>query len=266
MRLATLRRAGTTIAVRIDGDSFVAIPGFADVRDLLQRADWRAIAEAVDDAPFPLASLRGDDWGPVVKPGKIICVGLNYGGHILEMGRDLPAVPTLFAKFPEAIVGPYDDIRIPAAAPDMLDWEAELAVVIGPDGGVAGYTLINDVTARDYQYRTTQWLQGKTFASTAPLGPMLVTADEHVDGAELRCSVGGELVQRDSTADLVFGPAALVEYISAIIPLGAGDVIATGTPAGVGHAQTPARYLRPGDELVTEAEGIGVMRNRVVAS
>lgn len=266
MRLATLRRDGTTIAVRVDSDSVVPIPGAAHVGELLRDGGWRMRAENASEPAVPLAAIADEQWAAPVTPGKILCVGLNYRSHIQEMGRDLPEFPTLFAKFPEAVIGPFDPLIIPVAAPDMLDWEAELAVVMGPAGGIAGYTLLNDVTARDYQYRTTQWLQGKTFAGTAPLGPVVVTADEFDLGVVVRCLVGPDLVQEGATDDLVFDPDTLVRYASEIVPLHPGDVIATGTPGGVGHARTPARYLRPGDLLVTESDAIGTMRNVVRAA
>jgi acylpyruvate hydrolase len=155
-----------------------------------------------------------------------------------------------------------------------MDWEAELAVIIGAEtrnadteqgaAAIAGYTVLNDVTARDWQYRTPQWLQGKTFEATTPIGPWLVTADDPaVTGArlDLACELDGELMQKANTADLVFRPAALVAYLSTIITLAPGDVIATGTPGGVGHARTPARYLGDGTVLVTRIEGIGECRN-----
>jgi acylpyruvate hydrolase len=211
----------------------------------------------------------------VPNPGKIICVGLNYRNHILEMGRELPEFPTLFAKYPEALIGPYDDLVLPAVAAEAVDWEAELAVVVGSAvrnvdeaaaaNAIAGFSIINDVTMRDYQYRTPEWFQGKTFEATAPFGPVLVTPDEFVLGGTLRGELDGEVVQESPTDDLVFGPAALVSYISRIFTLKPGDVIATGTPGGVGHARKPPRYLAAGSTLLTAVDGIGELRNRIVA-
>lgn len=276
MRLATLRTAGATVAVRIDGDTAVTIPGVADVGALLADPAWRTVAAAADGPRREVPGIADRDWAPVIPaPGKIVCVGLNYRTHILEMGRELPEHPTLFAKYPEALVGPYDDIVLPAVAADAVDWEAELAVVIGATvrrvdedaarAAIAGYSVINDVTMRDYQYRSPEWFQGKTFEGTAPFGPVLVTDDDFALGGLLRGTVDGETVQETPTDDLVFGPAALVSYISQIFTLRPGDVIATGTPGGVGHARTPRRYLAPGDVLATSVEGIGELRNRIVA-
>jgi len=276
MRLATLRNADGTTAVRVDGDTLVEIPDAADVGALLQDPHWRDRALRADGAVHSAAQLPSGAWAPVVpNPGKIICVGLNYRNHILEMGRELPEYPTLFAKYPEALIGPFDDLVLPAVAADAVDWEAELAVVIGSAvrgvdetaaaQAIAGYSIINDVTMRDYQYRTPEWFQGKTFEGTAPFGPVLVTADEFAPGEIIRAEVDGEVVQQASTGDLVFGPEALVSYISHILTLKPGDVIATGTPGGVGHARKPPRYLTAGSTLRTAVEGIGELRNRVVS-
>jgi acylpyruvate hydrolase len=276
MRLATLRTATGTAAVRVDEDALVEIQGAADVGSLLKDADWRDRASHAGGPSHSTADLSADAWAPVIpNPGKIICVGLNYRNHILEMGRDLPEFPTLFAKYPEALIGPYDDLVLPAVAAEAVDWEAELAVIVGSSvrnvdeasaaSAIAGFSIINDVTMRDYQYRTPEWFQGKTFEATAPFGPVLVTADEFVLGGILRGEVDGEVVQQSSTDDLVFGPAALVSYISRILTLNPGDVIATGTPGGVGHARKPPRYLAAGSTLLTAVQGIGELRNRVVA-
>src|SRR5690606_12110296 len=201
-------------------------------------------------------------------------VGLNYRTHILEMGRELPEHPTLFAKFPEALVGPHDEIALDPQS-QAVDWEAELAVVVGApvrrateaeaEAAIAGFAVLNDVTMRDWQYRTLQWLQGKTFEATTPFGPQLVTPDELPGGVRpalaLTCAVDGETVQSANTSDLVFDPVALVGYVSRILTLGPGDVIATGPPGGVGHARTPARYLPDGAVLTTAIDGLGEQRN-----
>ena len=270
MRLATIRVPDGTRAVRVDADRAVEI-GPTDVGTLLADPEWRRTAEA---ARGPAHALDGLDHAPVVpRPGKIVCVGLNYAHHIREMGRELPAHPTLFAKYPEALVGAYDDVVLPAAS-EAVDWEAELAVVIGTsvrhadqataEAAIAGYAVLNDVTARDWQNRTLQWLQGKTFEATTPFGPELVTSDEAGTGLALRCDVDGEQVQRADTSDLVFDPATLVSYISTILRLQPGDVIATGTPGGVGHARKPPRYLRPGSVMTTAIAGLGECRNTCV--
>jgi acylpyruvate hydrolase len=272
MRLATVRAAHETRAVRVEDDRYVDL-GHGDVRELLEQPDWRARA-AADGEALPLETGLA---AVVPAPGKLVCVGLNYRSHILEMGRDLPEFPTLFAKFADAIIGPNDDI---VAAPEsgQVDWEAELVVVIGETvrraddaqaaAAIAGFTVMNDVTMRDWQFRTREWLQGKTFDSTTPLGPVLVTPDELPGGVApaltVSTTVNGELMQSADTADLLFTPVALVEYVSTMITLRPGDVIATGTPAGVGHAREPQLFLAPGDKVVTEIAGIGRLENTVV--
>jgi acylpyruvate hydrolase len=272
MLLATIRTPERgTQAVRVDPDGAVEV-GAPDVGSALGSAEWRT---RVADAAGDRHDLAGLEFAPLVpRPAKIFCVGLNYRSHIEEMGREVPTHPTLFAKFASALVGAGDEILLPAAS-ERVDWEAELAVVVGARARhvdeaaaaevIAGYTVVNDITARDFQRRTTQWLQGKTFESTTPLGPYLLTRDDPVadrEGFELWCEVNGSRVQRADTSDLVFGPAALVSYISQIVTLEPGDVIATGTPGGVGDARTPAVYLADGDHLVTCIEGIGSCRNR----
>ncbi|KQO10299.1 hypothetical protein ASF06_08975 [Agreia sp. Leaf244] len=274
MRLATLRTPAGTIAVRIDDDTATEIPGVADVGALLALADWRRVAETADGDTRPVADIAPADWAPVVPaPSKIVCVGLNYRNHILEMGRELPEFPTLFAKYPEALIGAHDEIVLPEYASHAVDWECELAVVIGRTArrlsedeaadAIAGYSVLNDVTMRDFQYRTPEWFQGKTFESSTPFGPVLVTADEYAVDTEIRTEVDGEVMQKSNTSDLVFDPAALVSYISQIVTLNPGDVIASGTPGGVGHARKPARYLGDGATLTTTVEGIGTLSNPV---
>jgi acylpyruvate hydrolase len=274
MRLLTLRLSvgekTATKAVRQDGDTLTEIGGFADVGELLRTADWEATAKAANGATHP---LEGADLDAVVPaPGKIICVGHNYRNHIKEMGREVPQFPTLFAKYQESLIGPNDDLALPQES-DAVDWEAELAVVIGKKGRriseadaadhIAGYAVLNDVSMRDYQFRTVQWLQGKTWEKSTPFGPALVTRDEF-SGGLMTSEVDGEIQQQTPTNDVVFTPEFLVSYISTIITLNPGDVIATGTPGGVGHAQDPKRYLQEGQILVTTIEGLGQLKNRVV--
>ncbi|MFK0296543.1 fumarylacetoacetate hydrolase family protein [Streptomyces sp. NPDC090442] len=270
MRLATIRTAEGTAAVRIENAHAVET-GFPDLGALLAHPDWREAAAAADGPEHATDEL---DFAPLVPhPGKIVCVGLNYHQHIREMGRDLPEHPTLFAKFATSLVGAHDPIVLPDAS-NAMDWEGELAVVIGSparhvtpgEAGrhIAGYTVLNDVTARDWQFRTREWLQGKTFEATTPLGPVLVTDDEpgfDRHRMELVCELDGEVVQRADTTDLVFAPEALVAYVSTILTLEPGDVLATGTPGGVGHARTPQRYLTDGNVLTTHITGIGTLRN-----
>lgn len=212
---------------------------------------------------------------PVPKPPKFICVGLNYRDHAAEAKMDIPAVPTIFSKFNNAVIGPGAKIVLPreTAKPD---YEAEFAFVIGTGGRyikaedwrkhVWGYTCVNDVSARDLQLATSQWLMGKTCDTFAPMGPWLVSADEIGDPHNLAisCSVNGERLQNSNTRELIFGIGPLVEYLSSAIRLEPGDIVSTGTPAGVGFSYKPPRWLRAGDEVVVEIEGIGALRNPVV--
>lgn len=274
MKLATLRTAEGTRAARIDAEAGVAtlLPA-ADLGALLEADDWNALA-ASDGLSV---SLELADYAPLVpRPGKILCVGHNYRGHILEMGRELPGFPTVFAKFADALVGAGDDVLRPAET-HQFDWEVELAVVIGRTvrradeqqaiAAIAGFSVLNDVTCRDWQSRTGQWLQGKSWQSSSPFGPWLVTADE-IGGTRpalaVRTLVDGQVMQEDTTADLLFDPVHLVSYVSTFTTLRPGDIIATGTPAGVGHARKPAIYLEPGQRIVAEIEGLGRCDNLVV--
>jgi acylpyruvate hydrolase len=277
MKLATLRNPdGTTRAGRVAGDVVIELDA-VDVGALLACDDWRVMAAVEHGVRHELAAV---EFAPVVpRPGKIFCVGLNYRAHILEMGRHLPEFPTLFAKFADALIGATDPVELDPAS-NAVDWEAELAVIIGAPvrransaqakDSIAGFSVLNDVTMRDWQYRGVQWLQGKTFESSTPFGPVLVTPDELPGGTRpsvrLSCSVDGTTVQSADTSDLVFDPVSLIEYISTIVTLRPGDVIATGTPGGVGYAREPARYLIDGSVLVTEIEGIGRLTNVARAS
>jgi acylpyruvate hydrolase len=274
MRLSTIRVQGRTAAARRDGDDLVLLP-WSDVGELLASGDdWQARAAAAggERIPYAAASLA-----PVVPhPNKIICLGLNYATHIAEMGRPTPAHPTLFAKYDGALLGARDPIHAPAVS-DQLDWEAELAVVIGSRGRtisreraldhVAGYTVANDVTVRDWQHRTREFLSGKTFEATTPVGPALVTPEEVPTGGSgltISCTVDGRTMQKSTTADLLFDVAAIIAYVSQIITLVPGDLILTGTPGGVGAGRDPRVFLAPGQELVTTIEGLGELRNRVI--
>ncbi|WP_277400105.1 fumarylacetoacetate hydrolase family protein [Streptomyces marispadix] len=288
MKLATLRISDTgstaaggaarhgsrTEAVRVDDDGHCTGLGFADVGELLAQDGWLDTA-ATARASGTRHPLDAADLAPVVpRPGKVVCVGLNYRNHILEMGRELPEHPTLFAKYADALIGPRDTIEL-AEESRQTDWEAELALVVGETvrradeararRAIAGFTVLNDVTMRDWQYRTKQWLQGKTFEATTPVGPCLVTPDELPGGTApaltMTCSVDDEPMQKADTSELVFSPVELVRYVSTVTTLRPGDVIATGTPGGVGHARKPPRYLADGSRLVTEISGIGRLEN-----
>jgi 2-keto-4-pentenoate hydratase/2-oxohepta-3-ene-1,7-dioic acid hydratase in catechol pathway len=206
-------------------------------------------------------------------PGKVIAVGLNYHSHCREQDRPTPDYPMLFAILPNAVIGPGEAVTRPRAT-EQLDVECELAVVIGrraraigpdeADRAVFGYTIANDVTARDLQREDRQWLRAKSSDGFAPLGPLVVTADELQLPTRLRALVNGEIWQDESSADMIFDVPTLVAFVSRTVTLEPGDVILTGTPAGVGHFQRPARYLTGGDMMRCEIAGIGVLENPVV--
>jgi 2-keto-4-pentenoate hydratase/2-oxohepta-3-ene-1,7-dioic acid hydratase in catechol pathway len=244
--------------------------GIGDVGDLL--AAHEGSPPALDG---PLVEGHIQALAPIRRPGKIICVGLNYHDHCREQGIDPPAYPLLFSKFANAVADPNAPVMRPVAT-EQLDLECELGVVIGRRargvtraralGHVFGYTIVNDVTMRDLQREDRQWLRAKGSDGFAPMGPVVVTTDEVTDpGAlRLRSSVNGETWQDSTTAEMIFDIATLVAFVSRTITLDPGDIIATGTPAGVGHFQDPPRHLADGDLMRCEIDGIGVLENRVV--
>ena len=213
---------------------------------------------------------------PVLRPGKVSCLGLNYSEHAAEGGARPPAEPIIFGKASSSVIGPGAPIVVPAAS-EKVDYEVELGVVIGRRAKlvsataaldyVAGYTVLNDVSGRDYQHEKPgkQWYLGKSFDTFCPLGPWLVTADEIPDPQRLslECKVNGEVMQSSSTAHMVFSVAVIIEYLSRVFTLEVGDVIGTGTPAGVGESRTPPRFLRPGDVVQCAVGGVGTLENPV---
>lgn len=246
----------------------------ATVDELIRRPDWvERIAAALADAGVP---AEGDErLAPaLVAPSAILAIGLNYHDHCREFGQEPPAKPIVFAKMPASLAGHGDGIEWSAAVTSEVDWEAELAVVIGRSARnvsaesaldhVFGYTVVNDVTARDVQRSEQQWVRAKSIQTFCPLGPVVVTADEIPDPHALgiRSSVNGESMQESSTSELIFGVGELVAYLSESFELRPGDVIATGTPFGVGAFRSPPRFLRDGDEVTVEVDGIGSMTNR----
>jgi len=274
MRYATVRHAGRTAAAVLDGTDLVLLDA-ADVGEALRAgiADVRPTGERIPLATADLAAV-------ISTPRKVICLGLNYRSHIEEItgGAPLPVYPTLFPKWADTLTGPADDIAVPPAElADRIDWEAELVVVVGAPihragvdearAAIAGYTIANDISMRNWQLRTDQWMPGKAWDATTPLGPFLVTGDEIGDAAALTitCDVNGERKQTGNTADLLFTPAVALSYISTFTRLLPGDVVLTGTTGGVGMPSGAATLLVPGDVVRTEVEGIGVLSNRIVA-
>lgn len=249
---------------------------FLENGDVALQAAKEALQYALENSESQAIYRKSDVrvGAPILRPNKIICVGLNYKDHIMEMKRDFPQFPVIFAKFATAIAGPYEEFPLNSNLTQKLDYEAELAFVIGKKGKnitqdesleyVAGYTVVNDITARDMQKRTIQWLQGKTLDKSLPMGPYLVTKDEIPNPHTLPISltVNGELRQKSNTEQLLFNVIHLVEFLSAIVTLEPGDIVCTGTPGGVGEAQ--GRFLKNGDVVRVEIGGIGMIENRIV--
>jgi 2-keto-4-pentenoate hydratase/2-oxohepta-3-ene-1,7-dioic acid hydratase in catechol pathway len=228
--------------------------------------------QAVEEEGVPVEGV--DLLPPIARPGKIICIGLNYRSHAEEQGAEPPESPTFFAKFANALAPPGGTVPLPSWS-EKVDYEAEVAFVIGARckdvseeramDRVAGYMLFNDLSARDYQFKTPQWMPGKVFDGAAPCGPALVTPDEagpH-DAIEIELRLNGEVMQKASTADLVHSVPALVAHLSTLMTLAPGDVVATGTPAGVGSLREPAVWLESGDEVVVSSPQLGVLETRV---
>ena len=244
------------------------------VRELLAAGRLDELAEARitggSQIPWSEVELRP----PVPDPEKIVCIGLNYGEHAAEAGIDPPALPTIFAKFRNALVPAGSEVALPAAR-EKVDYEAEVAFVIGSRARdvepaaaldhVAGYMLLNDLSARDLQFATPQWMPGKVFDGAAPCGPAIVTPDEAgpPDGIEFRLELNGEVMQEASTADLIFGVSDLVSHLSRWMTLEPGDIVSTGTPSGVGSARNPRVWLKPGDEIVISSPTLGNLSTRI---
>ncbi len=283
MKFVTFSRVGRAPEPGVlSGEQIISLAGagYADLPSLLAHgsdaagriANW--ISNPPADAVVELASAKL--LAPLLRPNKLICVGLNYRDHAIESKMEIPKVPTIFNKFSTSIIGPGDDIVLPAVS-TQPDYEAELAFVIGRGGRriaadrwkdhVIGYTIVNDVSARDYQMATTQWLMGKTFDTFAPLGPWIVSADEIADphALDIRMTINGEVLQNSNTRELIFKIPALIEYLSSVFTLEPGDIVSTGTPSGVGFARKPPRLLKAGDECVVYVQGIGELKNPVVA-
>jgi 2-keto-4-pentenoate hydratase/2-oxohepta-3-ene-1,7-dioic acid hydratase in catechol pathway len=282
MRFVTLEREGYAEPgvllggelIGIGGAGFDSvlsvIAGGADALDRVRR--W--LKNPPPGEPFHPARTKLA--APVPRPPKIVCIGLNYRDHAAESNLPIPETPTVFAKFQTAVTGHRHPIVLPNNSVKP-DYEAEFAVVIGPGGRhipedrwrehVFGYTIANDVSARDFQMATTQWMIGKTFDTFAPIGPAIVTADEIEDPHNLAISLtlSGEVMQSSNTRNLIFGLPKLIAFLSSVFTLEPGDIISTGTPAGVGFARKPPRWLKPGDEVVVRVEGLGELVNPVVA-
>ena len=283
MKIVTFRRAGTAPEPGVvSGNRVIGLSaaGYDNVLALI--ADWDKARPVIEDfarqAPTESASELHQVTllAPIPRPPKLICVGLNYRDHAVESKMEIPEVPTIFNKFSNVVIGPGEPIVLPKNS-EKPDYEAEFAFVVGRGGRhiapekwqehVFGYTVVNDVSARDFQMKTSQWLMGKTFDTFAPMGPWIVTADEIADphALDISMTINGERLQNSNTRELIFRIPELIAFISSVVTLEPGDVISTGTPAGVGFSFKPPRWLRSGDECVVSVAGIGELRNPVVA-
>lgn len=286
MKLCTFRTAASGPRVGLWTDRGIVDLQAADpslpltLAELLGLGDdglARVRAAAGTTASVPLSRSDVTLLPPIPNPAKIVCIGLNYRDHAAEVKLELPTSIAVFAKWANTLVGDGAPIVIPAES-YRVDYEAELAFVIGRRANhvteadayayVAGYTCFNDVSVRDYQGRTSQWTIGKVFDTHGPCGPVLVTRDEVPDPHALRisCSIDGEMLQDSSTSQLVFGIPRLVAELSAVMTLEPGDIVATGTPAGVGLSRTPRRWIKPGERVRVEIERVGVLENPAVAA
>jgi len=273
MRLATVRQGDSTTAALIEGEQARLLTA-RDVAEVLARG-LDSIGDLWTTNFLPVSQL---DFAPLVpNPSATWCVGLNYAGHAEETGMPLPDFPAVFSKMASSLIGAHDDIQFPpAAVSEQLDWETELVLVIGQpvryadeteaEAAIVGYAVGNDISVRDWQLRTSQWLLGKTLESSTPVGPWLITKDEFgsLEGKAITCEVDGQLVQHADLADLHFKPATLVSYISQMATLNPGDLIFTGTPGGVALSREGQPWLTPGSVVRTHIEGIGDLVNTCV--
>jgi acylpyruvate hydrolase len=281
MKLMMFKKgAGEALGV-VDGDSVIeAGSAGANLYDVIVggpaalAAVKDAAAKAAASARHPLNAVKPAL--PIARPGKFICVGLNYAAHAAEGGHATPTYPSFFIRVPSSLVAAGEPVLRPKES-IQLDYECELTIVIGKGGRripenkalehVFGYTLFNDVSVRDYQRKTSQWTAGKNFDGTGPLGPVVVTADElplGASGLRICTRVNGETMQDSNTSDMIFSTARTIAILSEIMTLEAGDLIATGTPSGVAHARKPPAWMKAGDRVEVEVEGIGILANPVV--
>ena len=279
MKLITFRTADTAPrpGLLVDDSILDLGPlGFADAISFI-----RACPEALHDPAIrvnapQLPVEQAHLLAPIPAPPRIFCIGLNYRDHAVESKMEIPKLPTVFPKLPAAVIGPQEPVRIPSLT-QQPDYEVEFAIVIGQPGRniakenwldhVFGYTILNDISARDLQLATSQWTMAKSFDTFCPLGPAIVTADEIPDphNLDIRLSIDGEVLQQSNTRELIFKAPDLIAWISSITALMTGDIISTGTPAGVGLGRTPQRWLRPGETMTAAIEGLGHLVSPVVA-
>jgi 2-keto-4-pentenoate hydratase/2-oxohepta-3-ene-1,7-dioic acid hydratase in catechol pathway len=275
MRLMRARLGEEIALVRVEGEQAVVLARESahPAADVLREALASGIDLAGGTERVEVGELT--PLAPVANPAKILCVGLNYADHAAESGMEAPKAPVVFGKYPNTLVGPGETVTFDPAASEQVDYEAELAVVIGTRARdvsedeaprhVLGYTIANDVSARDVQFADGQWLRGKSFDTFCPVGPEIVTPDELDDVQKLSvaCRVNGVTLQDDTTAHMIHSVAAILSYVSRFLTLEPGDLVLTGTPDGVGFARQPAVFLGDGDTVEVEISGLGVLRNPI---
>lgn len=269
MKFAQILLRGKPVAVIEHGSRWYQLD--KPLADYLATSEVQVIsAEHMGAQPLDLSE---DDFiRPLSNVSRVLCVGLNFTDHAKEVGAETPSHPTIFTKFGNTLIGPGEQIQMPTES-KKIDWEVELCAVVGKEGRrirveeaeeyLLGYTVLNDVSVRDWQGRTSEWFQGKNWDSMTPFGPVIVSPDELdiAGGLAMTCTVDGETRQQGSTANLIFKPAEVISYISTFMTLQPGDLIALGTPAGVGLSLRPRKWLAPGQTVVTEIEGIGRLTN-----
>jgi acylpyruvate hydrolase len=272
MRLAKYSDSSGEHFALVESGKFHVLP-YGSLTEILHMGIEKAKVKVTQVIDFDEMSLRN----PLDDTCRIFCIGMNYLAHVKETGKPAPEFPAIFAKFPSTLADPYQEINLPELSIEV-DWEVELGIVIGKSGKniaeidalslVAGYVVVNDISMRDWQSRTTQWFQGKNFEKTTPVGPYIVTPDELDDAQslEISCKIDDEVVQSGNTSDLIFGVPYLLSYISQFVTLSPGDLIITGTPGGVGMGRNPKRFLQKGETLISTVEAIGSLRNKFVFS
>ncbi len=275
MRFIVGKTVGEAGVFAVQGDAAKKLPGAdSDLMQLIEDGGAVPAFDAIDAAPVSVDAI--EPALPIAKPGKIICLGLNYVDHIKEGGYDVPEYPALFMRGRNSIM-PAGAPMVRPSCSEKLDYEVELMLIVGKGGRhireedalnhVFGYTLFNDGSVRDYQRKTHQWTPGKNFDDTGAIGPVVVTPDELPEGAvglKIESRVGDEILQSATTSDMMWSVARTIATISEYTTLEPGDYIAMGTPPGVGHAKTPPRWLRPGETVEVEIEGIGICANPIV--
>jgi acylpyruvate hydrolase len=271
MRYASCEYGGRRFLAAVDGEVVRPLAGYEEINGAALEAGLEAIPLTHEAFALDAVRLR-----PVIpNPAKVLCLGTNYAAHAAETSRALPTYPRLFPKFADTLIGPFDRLVLPPESTEV-DYEVELAVVVGTRARrvaeedalqvIAGYAVANDVSVRDYQFRSDQLLPGKAWSATAPLGPWLVTPDEIPDpqNLELRLELGGQVMQHASTSEMIFPVGRIIAIISEFLTLEPGDVILTGTPEGVGFLREPPVFLTDGDVMRTTIDGIGTLVNEVV--